>query len=242
MVDSDVEELPQAGTEKDKKRNARSPGREAKKAHTSGTDGDAKARKADKEKRVKEFKEKGNTVVLIPLVNMLMKLSLKGAQSLRDLGGAVFDTFTGSTTLAEAASMSQQTTVYAKKTKEAGRGHKFGPPNIWAAGGLIHSLMKRGAAVGAAYADQIKAIWEAWEKMDIPEKCEVIQFCRLDKMYRADSKRITLAIRNAEWRVTINKAMENVGWTRKYGRAPASFMERDVQQWLEVFLGESKEG
>ena len=140
---------------------------------------------------------------------MLMKLSLKGAQSLRDLGGAVFDTFTGSTTLAEAASMSQQTTLYAKKTKEAGRGHKFGSPNIWAAGGLQHALMKRGKEV---------------------------------EMYRADSKRITLATRNAEWRATISKAMENVGWIRKYGRAPASSMERDVQQWLEVFLGEKKEG
>ena len=73
--------------------------------------------------------------------------------------------------------------------------------------------------------------------MDLSTNCETIQFCRLDKMYRADSKRITLATRNAEWRATISKAMENVGWTRKFGRAPASFMERDVQQWLEVFLG-----
>ena len=52
-------------------------------------------------------------------------------------------------------------------------------------------------------------------------------FCRLDRTYGSDTKRITLAIRDQDWRKVITKAMEELKWDRKYGRAPASFMERE---------------
>ena len=69
-------------------------------------------------------------------------------------------------------------------------------------------------------------------------KGEAFMFCRLDRTYSGDTKRITLAVRDPEWRQTINKAMDELGWVRKYGRAPASFMERDMQQWVETLLVE----
>ena len=70
------------------------------------------------------------------------------------------------------------------------------------------------------------------------EKGEAFMFCRVDRTYNGETKRITMAIRDQDWRKTINKAMEERKWDRKYGRAPASFMERDMQQWVETLLAE----
>ena len=78
--------------------------------------------------------------------------------------------------------------------------------------------------------------------MSNEDKGEAFLFCRLDRTYSADTKRITLSVRDSEWRTTINKAMEEAGWKRKYGRAPASFMEREMQQWVEELLGEKESG
>ena len=61
--------------------------------------------------------------------------------------------------------MSEQTTNYAAAVKREGKGHKQGPPHIWAAGGLLKALKERGEAVGAATAVRIQEIWDEVEVM-----------------------------------------------------------------------------
>ena len=50
-------------------------------------------RRKEKGANINEFKDTGNARVLVPLLGMLMKMTMKGAQTQRDICGAVFDTF-----------------------------------------------------------------------------------------------------------------------------------------------------
>ena len=103
---------------------------------------------------------------------------------------------------------------------------------------MLKALKARGDKVGAATAEKIEEIWDEVERMTNEEKGEAFMFCRVDRTYNGETKRITMAIRDQDWRKAINKAMEELKWDRKYGRAPASFMERDMQQWVETLLAE----
>ena len=140
---------------------------------------DPEVRRKEKQKKTKDFKETGNARVLIPLLGTMMKMLLKGAQTQRDLAGAVFDTFSGPAKHDVAISMSEQTTIYAAEVKRDGKGHKHGPPHIWAAGGLLKALKGRGDKVGASTAEKIEEIWEEVDKMTNEAKGETFMFCRL---------------------------------------------------------------
>ena len=92
--------------------------------------------------------------------------------------------------------------------------------------------------MGAQNARKIEEVAQGMDTMEDSEKCELAMFCRLDRTCNTGLKRITMAVRNAEVRGCINQAMEQVGWIRKFGRAPPSHMEREMQQWVEALIGE----
>ena len=56
--------------------------------------------------------------------------------------------------------------------------------------------------------------------------------CRVDKTYDKDQKRITFVLRDEQWRLTVIGACVQVGMSRKHGKAPASFLERELQEYL----------
>ena len=60
------------------------------------------------------------------------------------LCGALFDTIIMATEHDFVKSMREQTRLYNESVQTAGKGHKLGPPQIWAWGGLIAGLQKRG--------------------------------------------------------------------------------------------------
>ena len=60
-------------------------------------------------------------------------------------------------------------------------------------------------------------------------------------MYQEGKKRLTVSIRETELRKAISRALLEGGADRRYGRAPPTFMERELQQWVETLTAE-KEG
>ena len=57
--------------------------------------------------------------------------------------------------------------------------------------------------------------------------CDEVRFCRLDKTYKADVKRVTLNIVSPEKRLLVLEALCHTEAERKYGRAPPTAMERE---------------
>ena len=68
--------------------------------------------------------------------------------------------------------------------------------------------------------------------------CHEVRFCRLDKTYKADVKRVTLNIVSLEKRLLVLEALSQTESERKYGRAPPTAMERELQAFLEDSSGE----
>ena len=57
-------------------------------------------------------------------------------------------------------------------------------------------------------------------------------------MYKSDARRITVSFRVPSWRTTIEDALVRGGWTRRMGRAPESFMEHELQDWLDLLVAD----
>ena len=58
----------------------------------------------------------------------------------------------------------------------------------------------------------------------------------MDKTYKADIKRITLNIVSPEKRLLVLEALGQTEAERKYGRAPLTAMEQELQVFLEDLL------
>ena len=70
-------------------------------------------------------------------------------------------------------------------------------------------------------------------------KCEAVLICRASAVYKEDQKRITLCLGHATdpaLRPAIAQILAAKGWEHKYGQAPATHMERELQGWLEALL------
>ena len=74
------------------------------------------------------------------------------------------------------------------------------------------------------------------ETEEVLAKADVVRFCLLDKCYNQAQRRVTIVVKDEGVRTAVGKAMEQLGFQRKSGRAPASHMERDVQMRLEELL------
>lgn len=167
--------------------------------------------------------------VMTTLVKQVLKLS----QRERDISGTIFDTFLLPTDAVESTKMMEQTGAYGKAVADKGKSHDYGPPHIWAYGGLIAALLSRGPSVGAMNYQKLTEHMQRLETMTVDEKCDAIMYCRLDKTWVQEQRRITLAIRDPELRRVVLDSLVQSGATRKTGRAPRSGMERELEAWLE---------
>ena len=171
------------------------------------------------------------------VVSLVVKSQLQCRQKIAAIEGALFDTLLGEEVAGDplVLGMSEQTSLYSREVKEKGRGHGLGPPHIWAFGGLGTSLVKLGGRVGASTAEKIKGFMEEYDQMSVADKCEAVRYCRLSTTYKSTDRRITLCLAPCHpVRHSLLKAMEELKWERKFGKAPKNFMERELQEWLEV--------
>ena len=133
----------------------------------------------------------GKVVEQRSLNKIMLKAILKTHQTLRDLSSTVWDTLLIKASSLEADNMQKQTQTYAEKVRQDGKGHSRGPPFVWAYLGLVKTLQQRGNAVGARTAQGLATYWARLEPLSPMQICDEVRFCRLEKTYKADIKRVT---------------------------------------------------
>ena len=85
-------------------------------------------------------------------------------------------------------------------------------------------------------AQGLSTCWARLEPLLPNQISDKVGNCRLDKTYKADIKRITLNIVSPEKRLFVLEALVQTESERKYGRAPPTAMERELQDRGEGFL------
>eukprot|EP00959_Pyramimonas_sp_CCMP1952_P240519 5026494-Pyramimonas_sp.AAC.1 len=91
------------------------------------------------------------------------------------------------------------------------------------------------AVVALALDDPLKQVaqkmYTDYDSYSGEQKSELVLFCKVDRMYEKEKKRLTLAVRGPQFRTHLMEALKTTGAKRKYGRAPATHMERELQEW-----------
>ena len=110
-----------------------------------------------------------------------------------------------------------------------------GPPHIYALGGLLKAICHRGdKELDPVIFANMTNLMNRYEAMTVTKRAEMCKVCRTDKMWRADSRRLSLCIADGEALQELVAALVAIGATRKQGRAPATYMERELQEYVEA--------
>ena len=92
--------------------------------------------------------------------------------------------------------------------------------------------------MGTRTAQGLTTYWARLEPLLPTQICDEVRFCRLDKTFQTDVKRVTLNIVSPEKRLLVLKALGQTEAERKYGRAPPTAMEtpEDVKIMVKTFF------
>lgn len=167
------------------------------------------------------------------VMQMVIKQLLKVSLHQRDADSILYDVLLMPSDHAVVKAMAMQTKQYGLATSREGKGHRFGPPHVWAWGGLLRALKDMGDSVGVKNAGGIKQAFDELESMSTPEeKDEVCKYCRAEGTYKEGVSRLSLHIVPSSVRIAVLAALEQVGADRRVGRAPAGHYERELQKVL----------
>lgn len=169
------------------------------------------------------------------LVTLMLKQILRSDQQAAALQGALFDTIICDAEGAEVQEALAQNAHYAKATDHK-PGHGLGPPHIYTFTGILAGLIKRKDELEPADAERLQELHLKLEPLTVPQTCELVQYCRVDKVYDESKRRITLCIERTQARPQFLAALEKLGGDRRFGRAPRTHMARELQMWLEALL------
>ena len=203
-----------------------------------GEEEQRKRKDKDKEKKAAiERKRKdtdfrsGQRKMLVLLVKQVLKIS----QGQKDLWSAVMETV-----LIEAEgdilkNMKLQTTAYNLRleNKEATPA-AMGPPHIYAMAGLMKAIVETKEAVGKKNMEEMNEVYTKYMGMKVEDRATMIRVCRTDKMWRADQRRLTLFLADQQISQLVVECLVQLGNTRKQGRAPATYLERELQEFVEA--------
>eukprot|EP00959_Pyramimonas_sp_CCMP1952_P092030 1926406-Pyramimonas_sp.AAC.1 len=89
-------------------------------------------------------------------------------------------------------------------------------------GGLLKGLVSLGDAIGAQNARQVNKCFKEYAEYSVDTKCELVLFCRQDKVYNKEQRRLAISCRDPAFRnILVSSMLQIQGVKRKYGRAPA---------------------
>ena len=86
-------------------------------------------------------------------------------------------------------------------------------------------------------------VMETWgkelEEQTWQEVADQVRMFKLPKVFDKEKRRLTicLAPQLVEQRKAVAECLEQLGWVRKFGKAPPSHIERDLEEFLEALLG-----
>ncbi len=129
--------------------------------------------------------------------------------------------------------MKVETQKWDKDVKAKGKGHGCGPPHLRAWSGLIAGLMK--SDVGARNKERLLELEKLTSEATAMERDLMIRACKAKVCYDKDMTKIAIALQGkAEpYRDLIVGCLEQIGGSRKSGRAPPSNLERSIQNLID---------
>ncbi|CAK0886383.1 unnamed protein product, partial [Prorocentrum cordatum] len=95
----------------------------------------------------------------------------------------------------------------------------------------MQALQLRQQRIGKQNFDKLQEFKQHLATLGYDETMDIIRFTKVDKCYDQGKRRITLCI--GEYRKEVIGALQQLGAELKSGRAPASHMERELQECLE---------
>ena len=164
-------------------------------------------------------------------LTILIKQMMQTTQITSQLFSVLMEVFVISADPVEATSAKEQTVAYSKKVVEE-PDKQLGPPHLWAFSGLLKAISERPESeVGEANSRKLKEWQEEWKGMPTEARYEVCRHCRVDKMYAATKKRLTIFVQHPSSEA-LQKALLQLGAEKKMGPQPAGYMERELQEYL----------
>ena len=131
--------------------------------------------------------------------------------------------------------MKAQTGIYNSKLEnKESTPAQLGPPHIYAMSGLMKAIMEMKEAVGKKNLEDMAELYTKYTNMKVEDKASMIRVCRTDKMWRADQRRLTLFLADQAASQLVVECLVQAGNIRKQGRAPATYLERELQEFLEA--------
>ena len=216
--------------DKDKKRAGGVSGEEAKpKKGGGGKTGGGNGKSMEGVRKNAEMKA---------LLTIMLKTQLRGEQRLRDLEGALFDTFIGPANCQLLNQLTEQTQAYNKKV-QGNKNHGLGPPHVYAFLGFLEGIEKNHKEVVGGKYMTILADWKKeLEAAQWEEAAEQVRMFRLSKVYDKEKRRLTMSFAPtlADQRRAVKGSLDQLNWECKQGRAPPSHMERELQAFLEELV------
>ena len=255
-LDTDnMEQEMQVEKEKESKRrlslSARVEAREEKSARTSSSKKDEEEKKGDKgegkgdtaDKKAKEAKKKAVEqkkkdsdfrVGQKKLMTVLIKQVLRSAQANRDFASILLEVLIIKGEEKPVQSAKLQTIAYNKLIKEKEKtSEELGPPHLLCFAGFLKGLISEGEAVGKHNLKELTVFLAEYEARSVAERNQWVRFFKVDKMYKAEYKRVSFSIQHRVSEALVSAAVQ-AGGVRKVGRAPATFLERELQEFLEA--------
>jgi hypothetical protein len=220
---------------KEGRRTAAAAGTEKKEAAASSATAKSKEEKeADRKKRAKESIDKKRKEVDFragqrKFMALLLKQVLRLSQQGRDISSIVIDTFIIKAEEEEVKAMKLQMVAYNQLEDE-----NKGPPHLYAFAGLMIALLKRGESLGAKNLKDLQALKDDYDLLELEQRGEAVRFCRVDKMWRQDMKRLSISVSEPRVAKVVAAALVQAGALRKQGRGPSTFMERELQEFMEA--------
>ena len=155
---------------------------------------------------------------------------------MRELEGAVYDTYVGKASNLFLNNVSEQTQAYQERVK-GNKDHNLGPPHTYAFLGFIAGLVKHHAAdIGKKNNETLGAFKEKVDGLSWRELAEIVKVFKVSKVFEKEHRRITIMLGPdlGDIKKVLRDSLEQLSWQHKIGKAPPSHMERELQAYLDA--------
>ena len=229
-ANKDKEDLGADASKKKEGKEAASASSAARSAATVLGESPEPARRKAKPLRDKQF---GFTSDQMQLMGLIMKMVMQLMQGSRDAASAVFDTFLAPSQDVLILAMAVQGRRYAKAVESPG--HGLSSPHLYVFGALLKAI----ADLNLDTRDL--ALYNQYEGFTVEQRGLTIRLCKQAKTYEAETRKLVLAFGSGsvaqEFKERVLQVMiARTNWSYKVGRAPPTYMEREMSKFLESMV------
>lgn len=182
-----------------------------------------------------KFGNKMDPVAMGWMMSLLVKSTLQLQQNFRELAAAVYHTILIPTESTMAVKMVEAGRRYALAVRTDGKGHTWDSPHTHAHKAMILGLLDSAAKIGELTSKVLSEHTEEIKDMEPYEIGDISLACRVKTTANKEEMRIFFAMAEGHKGLTrsIKEGARQLGGRIAEGRAPRSYMERELAKLLE---------